>query len=64
MEFLFYFIYGILLSEIVMIYILLLLGFLYLIFKFTFWIFEKLEIENPIITIYEFVKEKLNTDMK
>lgn len=62
MEFLFYYIYGILLSKIIMTYILLILGFLYLTFKFTFWIFEKLKIENPIIAIYKFAKEKLKID--
>jgi len=35
-----------------------------MIFKFAFWIFEKLEIENPIIVIYGFIKEKLKADRR
>jgi hypothetical protein len=38
--------------------------FAYMIFNFAFWIFEKLEIENPIIVIYEFIKDKLKIDMR
>ena len=64
MEFLFYFLCGILYAEMVLICIFLLCVFVYMIFNFTFWIFEKLEIENPIIVIYEFIKDKLKIDMR
>uniref|UniRef100_A0AAU8B889 Uncharacterized protein n=1 Tax=Dulem virus 39 TaxID=3145757 RepID=A0AAU8B889_9CAUD len=57
MEFLLYFLCGILCSEIILIYIFLLCVFMYMIFRLAFKILEKLEIENPIVAIYELMKK-------
>lgn len=59
MEFLFYFICGILYAEIIIISFFLLCVFIYWIYKFIFWFFDLLGIENPIMVAYEFVRDKL-----
>lgn len=59
MEFLFYFICGILYAEIIIILFFLLCVFIYWLYKFAFWIFDVLGIENPIIVVYEYVRNKL-----
>lgn len=61
MELLFYFICGILYAEIIMISFILLCVFIYWIYKFAFWVFGVLVIENPIIVAYEFIRDKLTS---
>lgn len=59
MEFLFYFISGILYAEMILIVVAIILGFMYLSIKFIFWMFDRLGIENPFLVIYEFIKDKI-----
>lgn len=54
MEFLFYFLCGILYTEFVLINICLVAGITYLTIKSTFWIFDKLGMEHLAVTVYEF----------
>lgn len=54
MEFLFYFLCGILYTEIVLIEISLILGITFLTIKSLFLIFEKLNLDNPFIKINKF----------
>lgn len=61
MEFLFYFLCGILYSELVIGTIVLVIGFLYCLFKFAFWVFNVFGIENPIMVVYEFIQNKLTS---
>lgn len=61
MEFLFYFIIGILYAEIILISFTLLCVFIYWTWKFAFWIFDVLGIENPVFVILDFIKEKLTS---
>lgn len=61
MEFLFYFISGILYAEIILISFFLLCVFIYLTWKFAFWIFDVLGIENPVFVIFDFIKGKLTS---
>lgn len=61
MEFLFYFICGILYAEIIIISFILFCVFIYWIYNFIFWIFDVLGIENPIIVAYEFIRDKLTS---
>ena len=56
MELLFYILCGILYSMLIVFGIILFLGFMYGYFKFVFWIFDVLGIDNPIITAYETIK--------
>lgn len=61
MEFLFYFICGILYTEIILISFFLLCVFIYWFYKFAFWIFDVSGIENPIFTVFDFIKRKLTS---
>lgn len=61
MKFLFYFICGILYAETIIISFFLLCVFIYWFYKFIFWIFDALGIENPIMVAYEFVRNKLTS---
>lgn len=61
MEFLFYFLCGILYAAFVLINICLVIGITYLAIKYTFWIFEKLGVKHQAVTVYEFVKSKLTS---
>lgn len=61
MEFLFYFIFGILYAELIIISFILLWAFIYWIYRFLFWIFDVLGIENPIMVVYEFIMDKLTS---
>lgn len=61
MEFLFYFICGILYAEMIIISFFLLCLFIYWIYKFAFWIFDVLGIENPVLVIFDFIKDKLTS---
>lgn len=61
MEFLFYFLCGILYTELVLIYICLIVGITYFAIKSTFWIFDKFDMEHPAVTVYEFIKSKLTS---
>lgn len=57
MEFLYYFIKGILLSEIIIFSIVFTLYLIYLMHKFVFLIFDFLGLENPIITMFNYVSK-------
>lgn len=59
MEFLLCFICGVLYAEFVLIELIFMFSVSYIAFKFTFWLFEKLGVENPVITVYEFIKKSL-----
>lgn len=61
MAFLFYFICRILCAEIIVISFFLLCVFIYWFYKFVFWIFDVLGIENPIMVVYEFIMDKLSS---
>ena len=61
MEFLFYFLCGILYSELVIGTIALMIAFMYSLFNFAFWIFDVFGIENPIMVAYEFIQNKLTS---
>lgn len=60
MEFLFYFLCGILYAELILIYICLIVGITYLAIKSTFCIFDKLGMEHPAVTVYEFIKKQID----
>lgn len=55
-EFLICFLCGVLYVEYLLIKIVFAIAISYIVFKFAFWLFDKLGIENPIITVYEFIK--------
>lgn len=57
MEFLYYFIKGILLSEIIIFSIVSTLYLIYLMYKFVFLIFDFLGLENPIIAMFNYVNK-------
>ena len=57
MEFLYNFIIGILLSEIIIFSIVFALYLIYLMYKFVFLIFDFLDVENPIITMFNHVNK-------
>lgn len=58
MELLFYIISGILYTFFVLFAILFVIAGIYGMFKVVFWIFETLDIENPFITIYNYLTGK------
>lgn len=58
MEFLLCFLCGVLYVEFVLMEIIFAFSISYIAFKFAFWIFEKLKIENPVIKVYKFIKRR------
>lgn len=59
MEFLLCFLCGILYAWFVIGTIGLIVLLTYFLFKLLFWVYEKLGIENPVIAIYEFIRNKM-----
>ena len=57
MEFLLCFLCGVLYTEFMLMEIVFAFTVNYIAFKFAFWVFEKLGIENPVIKVYEFIKK-------
>lgn len=56
-EFIFYLISGIVYSLMIIFTIEIYLCITYMLFKFAFWVFDRLDIENPVIVVYERFKE-------
>lgn len=61
MEFLLYFVCGILYAELIVISFFLLCMFIYWFYRFAFWIFDVLDIENPIMVAGEFIRNKFTS---
>lgn len=60
MEFILYFLMGILYTWILIFTIAFYLWITYMLFKFTFWLFDRLGIENPAIVVYNWLMEVFN----
>lgn len=56
-EFLICFLCGVLYAEYLIIKIVFAFAISYIVFKFAFWLFDKLDIENPVIKVYESIKK-------